>query len=242
VKEIAMAAEETNAEVGKGKENGGAGQRRLDMWGGKKGYVITAVIIGMLSWTAYTTVNRLRKSDRIAVEQWEMTERLREKNEAFENKSKNQQAAPQTDGLQGRWQVLAMRQGAREAPENVLSEMSYTFTESEMTINGPQLGTTESKVVSRYTIDTTEIPYKLDLEQQPGTPGSREAEPVVIRGIYKLDGDSLTICLNSVGPDDLATDGGVRPTSFDWTDENGESGFMIEMTRAKASDEDTRGL
>jgi RNA polymerase sigma factor (sigma-70 family) len=95
--------------------------------------------------------------------------------------------------LQGSWQVVSIEKvGQVEANP----DMRFVFTDNHLTlvIEGIHLP-------MRFVIDPSQEPKAIDYTFPSGK---------VVRGIYRVDGDSLQLCLDY----DLAGTGGTRPTAF----------------------------
>jgi uncharacterized protein (TIGR03067 family) len=102
---------------------------------------------------------------------------------------------------------------ANGKPDNPPPGTTWTFTadgKSILTIGGV-IGSTESK----YTTDAKKDPPWIDVEQGPkGAP---------FKGIYKVDGDTLTLCVDATV--------GERPTKF--VSSAGSKALLITLKRVK---------
>ena len=94
--------------------------------------------------------------------------------------------------LQGFWQVIAMKIGAKPAAEKSISKIRVLIEGNAISMNGSR------ERLFQYRIDETAMPKKIDIPT--------EREP--LRAIYKLDGDKLQLCIPQ-------PEGGERPTGFD---------------------------
>jgi uncharacterized protein (TIGR03067 family) len=118
------------------------------------------------------------------------------------------------DTLVGVWAgESAVRGGmVRPVPEGGIT---LTFTaEGKFLVKE---GTNEEREISTYKADAKKNPAEIDLTPPPG-----KDKPIL--GIYKLDGDTLTLCIS----DD---DGGGRPTKFESPD--GSRVMLMTLKRAK---------
>jgi uncharacterized protein (TIGR03067 family) len=98
-------------------------------------------------------------------------------------------------GLVGTWEVATFRANGREKPQAVTYEWQFTA-------DGHWLIRTDGKNrpgESRYSADPKADSPTIDFDAGPGTSPRR--------GIYRVDGDTLTVCIGSSGPN--------RPTGFD---------------------------
>ena len=117
------------------------------------------------------------------------------------------------DLLQGPWRVIA----ADIAGKKVSAEELRELQKDPMVFRG-------DKLVGRY-----EATFKLDPSKNPKeidvTPSTKPGmEKMVFRGIYRLDGDELTLCLSSVP-------NGDRPANF--TLKEGDKAGVIVLKRMK---------
>jgi RNA polymerase sigma factor (sigma-70 family) len=109
-------------------------------------------------------------------------------------------AIPQTEWekLEGRWQVVAMeRAGQRVEARQDLQGMWFRFTGSQWTMSVQGMLTPPMPFV----LGPSQEPKAIDLTMMPGK---------TLLGVYQVDGDSLTLCLDF----DPAGTGGKRPTAF----------------------------
>jgi uncharacterized protein (TIGR03067 family) len=100
--------------------------------------------------------------------------------------------------LEGSWEVVQMeRAGERLPPEKVKAlNMQMIFKEKQVF----------SKIGGAIGGTATEASYQIDPTQEPKTIDVTDKNKDLSRGIYKLDGELLTVCSARPGRD--------RPTEF----------------------------
>jgi uncharacterized protein (TIGR03067 family) len=121
---------------------------------------------------------------------------------------------PKSPDIAGRWVLVSAGRGGDAIPLRVM-ELDYEFTSDGREIVRSRVGTVSFEYV--YAIDRDMSPPTLDVRDKVGG-------PVIRRGIYAVEGDTLTICITT-GPDAL------RPTKLETP-----AGSKVELrvyTRAK---------
>jgi RNA polymerase sigma factor (sigma-70 family) len=119
---------------------------------------------------------------------------------------------PDMDRLQGGWTITdAKRNGRGPADPNEVIGQKLTFNEDKMKF-GPFAG--------EFKLDPAKDPRQIDVTVLEG-PENEKGK--VAQGIYKLDGDKLTVHLSHPG--------GERPTSFE--SKEGENCILLTMERVK---------
>src|SRR3954465_3333359 len=129
--------------------------------------------------------------------------------------AKDAQKAPPS--LVGDWAVeSAVVGGKREDPP---AGTTWTFTVDGKSVLSVGGGEGAGPGPSTYTVDAKKDPAWVDIAAGPkGTP---------MKGVYKRDGDTLTLCL-AVEAD------GDRPAAFE--SKAGEKVILITLTKAKGKD------
>ncbi len=100
--------------------------------------------------------------------------------------------------LQGSWQVVALEKGGRAQPDQAFQGLRFRFTDSQWTM---WIGGNQPPLMP-FVVDPSQEPKAIDFTIQGGKK--------TLLGIYQLDGDSLTLCVDY----DLAGTGGKRPKAF----------------------------
>jgi uncharacterized protein (TIGR03067 family) len=103
--------------------------------------------------------------------------------------------------LQGTWKVERLEFGGQAMPANAVGELRMTFEGNSLTMMSDK----NTREKGRFAlVDGTEPPG-IDIEEPRGG-GMHMA-----KGIYRLEEDTLTICMEEGG----GRQGGMRPKSFD---------------------------
>ena len=122
--------------------------------------------------------------------------------------------------LQGMWRVVGLEHDGRKATPDDVKGMSWTFEGNRITGKDPD---EEPKMIGEFTVNPKESPKQIDIVKVEGAKKEK-----TLLGIYKLEGERLTICLR----DEKATDKG-RPTEFS-AEKGSELGiFMLEKEDPK---------
>lgn len=102
---------------------------------------------------------------------------------------------PKTDQelIQGNWLIVGLEAGGKQEPEKNYKDNTFTFAKDRATLREKGF----PPVDFTFALDPTKTPKAIDLTPTKG--GG------TVRGVYKLDGDDLTLCLSI---------GGARPTEF----------------------------
>ena len=119
------------------------------------------------------------------------------------------------ENFKGNWSAVSMKMDGRDAPEDFLKNFRCRF--EEKTYNN----TLGKEVVEEgsYTIDASKTPKTIDFDIKKGPDEGKKQ-----LGIYKIEGDKLTIVLTEAGSK-------TRPKSF--KAEDGESLIEAILERVK---------
>ena len=117
--------------------------------------------------------------------------------------------------LQGKWQVTSAISRGENVPAEDISELQLTIDGEKITIRD------KDKVQDRMTfkVDASKKPPAIDFTHTEG-----RNKGLTDHGIYKLDADALTICVNEKSGDD-------RPTEF--VSKAGSTHSLIVLKREK---------
>jgi uncharacterized protein (TIGR03067 family) len=91
---------------------------------------------------------------------------------------------PKGPDITGRWVLFNAIQGGEPIPLRVV-ELDYEFTADGREVVRSRLGQVSFEY--RYTVDRDQSPPSLDVRDKAGGPAN-------LRGIYMVDGDTLTVC------------------------------------------------
>ena len=118
--------------------------------------------------------------------------------------------------LQGVWHGVSLESGGKTAPADFVQKGRYVFKGNTVTIFEGDKKLGRGKVV----LDTSSSPKAIDLIALDGPDKGKTTV-----GIYKIEGDTLTLCI-----------GGKRPTEFSGAGEDGLAKFKHKKSRPATSD------
>ncbi len=120
-----------------------------------------------------------------------------------------QDTKKEMDKLQGEWTMVSLEQRGKNASDEVVKQY-------KLTIKGDQwvVSTGGGEATMTFKIDPSKNPKTIDL--------TSEGKQAVSRGIYKLEGDTLTLCRTTGDID--------RPMEFKTTP---EAGILVVWKHAK---------
>jgi uncharacterized protein (TIGR03067 family) len=116
------------------------------------------------------------------------------------------------DKLQGKWKIESGMQGGKPLPDDVVKTGIIEFDGNKIKSTVKVDGADRTDEMT-FKLDSTKKPKAIDVDMK-GKPGL---------GIYKLDGDTLTICHGE--------DGDPRPTEFE--SKEGTKTVVVVMKRSK---------
>jgi uncharacterized protein (TIGR03067 family) len=102
------------------------------------------------------------------------------------------------EALNGKWSVVSWSHGADALPSDLIKDMKISFEDKTYKITGQDPFAEEGE----YTIDASKSPKTIDFEIKKGQDAGKHQ-----LGIYKLDGNKLTIIAAGASSKE-------RPTSF----------------------------
>ncbi len=101
------------------------------------------------------------------------------------------------DRIQGQWTVQQAQRDGKDASPEARDKMTVKIDGNKLTIDDTESARAES---AELTLDPSKSPATVELKVT--RPGHQET----LQGIYKIDGDMLSICWTK--------NGGARPTEF----------------------------
>jgi uncharacterized protein (TIGR03067 family) len=117
--------------------------------------------------------------------------------------------------LQGVWHAVSAKMDGRDVSDE-MPRLTFVFRKEKFSASGAYLGQSAA-ANGVYRVDLSRSPKQITLTVQ-----DREVKGTVLRGVYKVDNDVLTLCLPS-------TEAGEVPTSF--PKEVGEGLALIVLKR-----------
>lgn len=117
--------------------------------------------------------------------------------------------------LQGAWRVTAQEHGGKRSPAKGLASLTLEVAGSRFTTRD---GTDVKEDAEAAQLDAKTKPAAIDLKITAGPDRDK-----VIRGIWKLDGDELSVC--------IAEPGRERPKEFKGAEGTGQT--LLVFKRAK---------
>jgi uncharacterized protein (TIGR03067 family) len=124
--------------------------------------------------------------------------------------------------LEGTWTVVAIVQGGMELPAESLGE-SMTFKKGKLTFRGNSEDAEPE--VAHFRLDPACNPKVIDFDDSGNNFKDAEA---IVEGVYRLDGDTLLLCINWEGGEAVK---GNRPTALE--SKEGAPARLITMKRQK---------
>src|SRR5262249_27010315 len=123
-----------------------------------------------------------------------------------------QNTKKELDPFQGGWTMVSLEQRGEKAPDEVVKGYKLTVQGDRWTVTTPE----GEETTRTFRIDPSQDPKTMDMTTRTGD------KETVSRGIYKLDGDTLTLCRTTGDLD--------RPKEFKTT---AEAGILVVWKRAK---------
>jgi uncharacterized protein (TIGR03067 family) len=113
--------------------------------------------------------------------------------------------------LQGSWITISGETGGKKISKELTKEQIYEFRGSDLLIHNKGILLVSIKFALDESKKPKEMDILLDLERNPA--------------IYRLEGDSLTICMDKPG--------GVRPKAFETKADNSNKLFVFKRHKQK---------
>jgi uncharacterized protein (TIGR03067 family) len=116
----------------------------------------------------------------------------------FADKPKVDVASP----LHGKWQVISIERSGVAKPENEIKNLQMVFAKDSIKI--VRDGKDDGEPI-KYSHDPSKTPRHIELTTkskvvtvEPGQKPKTETRIEQIKGLYELNGDTLTVCLTSI--------------------------------------------
>ena len=122
-------------------------------------------------------------------------------------------AKKEVEKLEGEWTIVSLENRGEKVPEETVKDMKLKVKGEEWVVTRD--GTTVADIA--FKLDPSKDPKAIDLTFKV------DGKETALKGIYKLDGDTLTLCRTD-SPD------AARPTAFKTT---GDGGVLAVWKRAK---------
>ena len=126
-------------------------------------------------------------------------------------------AEKESKGLEGTWKFVSLKTDGQEAPKEVIEKWRWVLRGKEITCGDPVHNETKSS----FRINPTKTPKTIDI-----TGMDEKGKGKSLRGIYRLEGQRLTVCLPERKQ---AEEGRKRPEDFDGG--QGMSLFVLERIK-----------
>lgn len=130
---------------------------------------------------------------------------------AQDPKKEAQDTKKELDKLQGEWTMVSLEENGKKASDEFVKQFKLTVKEDKWIVNGRE---------KPFKIDQSKDPKTLDLVFKFGN------KEIVSQGIYKLEGDTLTLCRYSGRSSEKAG----RPKEFKCRD---NQDILVVWKRAK---------
>ena len=128
-------------------------------------------------------------------------------------------ARQELDKLQGRWIATSLQVRGRSATPADLETLQFTLELDGTTL---KFGPAAAQKVAQIRVDPSRTPKALDLSVK-----DEAGRTKVLLAIYKLDGDTLTLCLTS------DSERVARPSEFHTDAESGTTLVVLRRAAAK---------
>jgi len=122
---------------------------------------------------------------------------------------KAEAAKKEMEALEGTWVAVAATRDGEQAPEDRLQTIKLVFKANQVT----------HRQTGKYELDPAEKPKSIDIKPLEDTDAEK-----IIKGIYEIKGDELTVCVSMPGKE--------RPTEF--ASKPGSGTALLVLKKAKS--------